>query len=89
MGNPPHNSSPDTTPPLTQLLPSHNSSPPLPYPCRAAQDAPFQCIDHTYIYNLLHNLGFADDQSLRLTKKINGIETGWCLGAMIQELMNQ
>jgi hypothetical protein len=37
----------------------------------------------------LHNLGFADDQSLRLTKKINGIETGWCLGAMIQELMNQ
>lgn len=51
-------------------------------------DIVFQCMDHTYIYSLLHSLGFADDSQLVLTKKIRGYETGWCLGAAIQELMN-
>eukprot|EP01134_Creolimax_fragrantissima_P007706 CFRG7706T1 len=53
-----------------------------------ADDVPFQCVDHTYIYNLLNRLGFRDEHELSLTKKINGVETGWCLGAMIEALMN-
>ncbi|KNC72467.1 hypothetical protein SARC_14975, partial [Sphaeroforma arctica JP610] len=52
------------------------------------KDVPFQCVDHTYIYSLLNNLGFNDNAPLSLTKKINGVETGWCLGAMIEAIMN-
>lgn len=50
------------------------------------KDVLFQCMDNTYIYNLLNKLGFKDDQKLSLTKKIDGAETGWCLGAAIDEL---
>ena len=43
-------------------------------------------MDTTYIYSLLGKLGFGDDHELSLTKRIDGIETGWALGAAIDEL---
>ncbi|PVU99528.1 hypothetical protein BB559_000624 [Furculomyces boomerangus] len=42
------------------------------------------CIDLTYIYTLLkHGIGISDNRSLKTTRKINEIETGWCLGAAL------
>uniref|UniRef100_A0A914CUJ0 Uncharacterized protein n=1 Tax=Acrobeloides nanus TaxID=290746 RepID=A0A914CUJ0_9BILA len=43
---------------------------------------PWQCLDLTYIYSLLHyGYGMPDDKEIHLTKKINGMETSWALGA--------
>jgi len=48
---------------------------------------PQLCLDLTYIYTLLHDgFRFAENQTFHLTKKINGFETGWYLGAMISTL---
>ena len=51
---------------------------------------PELCLDLTYIYHLLSTgYGLSQDQVLKITKKINGIETGWCLGATIELIEKQ
>ncbi|CAO3595451.1 unnamed protein product [Absidia cylindrospora] len=47
-------------------------------------DRPEWCLDLTYIYRLL-SFGYelSDDRVIRVAKKIDGVETGWCLGAAI------
>ena len=48
---------------------------------------PHLCMDLTFMFALLRDgVGLAPDRRLRLTKKIRGIETGWCLGATIHML---
>ncbi|OMJ21512.1 putative guanosine-diphosphatase [Smittium culicis] len=45
------------------------------------------CFDLSYIYSLLrHGVGFSDERVLRTARKINDIETGWCLGAALAVL---
>lgn len=48
---------------------------------------PFQALDLTYIYSLLHD-GYhvTDDTKLHLKKKINSVEVSWGLGAAFQLL---
>ncbi|NXH46321.1 ENTP5 diphosphohydrolase, partial [Dicaeum eximium] len=44
--------------------------------------SPFLCMDLTYITALLkEGFGFRDNTVLKLTKKVNNIETSWTLGA--------
>ncbi|KAI8333983.1 nucleoside phosphatase GDA1/CD39 [Chlamydoabsidia padenii] len=47
-------------------------------------DRPEWCLDLTYIYRLL-SFGYEldDDRVIHVAKKIDGVETGWCLGAAI------
>ncbi|XP_010623914.1 ectonucleoside triphosphate diphosphohydrolase 6 isoform X1 [Fukomys damarensis] len=56
------------------------------YMCRtlAAQlhRSPFLCMDLTYISLLLREFGFAGDKVLKLTRKIDNVETSWALGAI-------
>lgn len=43
------------------------------------------CADFAYLYTLLSKgYGLSDDEHLHIKKKINGIETAWALGAMIE-----
>jgi guanosine-diphosphatase len=54
---------------------------------KLVQDNPDFCLDLSYIYGLL-TVGYniSDNRPLAVTKKINGFETGWCLGATIHML---
>lgn len=65
---------------------------PCPHPgavspsvCRTAETrpppSPFLCLDLTYISLLLQELGFPGDKVLKLTRKIDNVETSWALGA--------
>jgi len=48
---------------------------------------PYFCLDLTYLYTLLsYGYDIKTDKKILLAKKINDIETGWCLGATIQML---
>ncbi|XP_059934111.1 ectonucleoside triphosphate diphosphohydrolase 6 isoform X2 [Mesoplodon densirostris] len=55
------------------------------YVCRTAETqplrSPFLCLDLTYVSSLLHGLGFPGDKVLKLTRKIDNVETSWALGA--------
>ncbi|XP_064623881.1 ectonucleoside triphosphate diphosphohydrolase 5-like [Lineus longissimus] len=56
---------------------------------KPSKEEPFLCMDLCYISALLQNgFGFADDTVIRMKKKIKGVETAWCLGAMFN-VMNQ
>lgn len=47
-------------------------------------DRPEWCLDLSFIYGLLaHGYEIPDEREIRVAKKIDGIETGWCLGAAI------
>ncbi|ORX37495.1 nucleoside phosphatase GDA1/CD39 [Piromyces finnis] len=51
------------------------------------KDDPYFCLDLTYLYALLsYGYDINTDRKILLAKKINDIETGWCLGATIQML---
>uniref|UniRef100_A0A452G968 Ectonucleoside triphosphate diphosphohydrolase 5 n=1 Tax=Capra hircus TaxID=9925 RepID=A0A452G968_CAPHI len=51
--------------------------------------SPFLCMDLSYITALLKDgFGFASSTVLRLTKKVNNIETGWALGATFHLLQS-
>ncbi|XP_042522486.1 ectonucleoside triphosphate diphosphohydrolase 6 isoform X1 [Dipodomys spectabilis] len=56
------------------------------YVCRTLetqpQSSPFACMDLTYISSLLQELGFPRDKVLKLTRKIDNVETSWALGAI-------
>ncbi|XP_036274697.1 ectonucleoside triphosphate diphosphohydrolase 6 isoform X1 [Pipistrellus kuhlii] len=56
------------------------------YVCRTAetrpQSNPFLCMDLTYISLLLREFGFPGNKVLKLTRKINNVETSWALGAI-------
>ncbi|XP_058990241.1 ectonucleoside triphosphate diphosphohydrolase 6 isoform X2 [Mustela nigripes] len=56
------------------------------YVCRTAetrlQGNPFLCMDLTYISLLLQEFGFPENKMLKLTRKINDVETSWALGAI-------
>ncbi|KAJ3308688.1 Guanosine-diphosphatase [Boothiomyces sp. JEL0838] len=48
------------------------------------------CMDLGFMYSLLTvGYGLPDTHVVKTTKKINGIEIGWCLGAAIQMIDNQ
>ncbi|RUS12969.1 nucleoside phosphatase GDA1/CD39 [Endogone sp. FLAS-F59071] len=50
---------------------------------------PTYCMDLSFIYGLLHfGYEIPDDRMVKIAKKINGAETGWCLGAAIA-LLNE
>ncbi|KAF7729992.1 Guanosine-diphosphatase [Apophysomyces ossiformis] len=50
---------------------------------------PEWCLDLSYIYGLLsHGYEIPDDRVITIAKKIDGVETGWCLGAAIAMLDN-
>ncbi|KAI7870932.1 nucleoside phosphatase GDA1/CD39 [Spinellus fusiger] len=50
---------------------------------------PEWCLDLTYMYNLLaHGYEIPEDRVIHIAKKIDGVETGWCLGAAIAMLDN-
>ncbi|XP_036683139.1 ectonucleoside triphosphate diphosphohydrolase 6 isoform X2 [Balaenoptera musculus] len=55
------------------------------YVCRTAETqpprSPFLCLDLTYVSSLLQGLGFPGDKVLKLTRKIDNVETSWALGA--------
>lgn len=55
------------------------------YVCRTAQvqpqSSPFACMDLTYVSLLLRELGFPKSKVLKLTRKIDNVETSWALGA--------
>ncbi|XP_054443429.1 ectonucleoside triphosphate diphosphohydrolase 6 isoform X5 [Pteronotus mesoamericanus] len=57
------------------------------YVCRTAetqpQSNPFTCMDLTYISLLLQEFGFPGNKVLKLTQKINNVETSWALGAIL------
>jgi len=52
---------------------------------RAAREKnPHLCLDLTFMFSLLNDgYGLAPDRPMKLTKKIRGFETGWCLGATV------
>ncbi|XP_012583845.1 PREDICTED: ectonucleoside triphosphate diphosphohydrolase 6 isoform X2 [Condylura cristata] len=56
------------------------------YVCRTAETQPhsnpFVCMDLTYISLLLREFGFPENKVLRLTRKIDNVETSWALGAI-------
>ncbi|XP_029410920.1 ectonucleoside triphosphate diphosphohydrolase 6 isoform X2 [Nannospalax galili] len=56
------------------------------YVCRTLEtrppSSPFACMDLTYISLLLHEFGFPKDKVLKLTRKIDNVETSWALGAI-------
>jgi guanosine-diphosphatase len=54
---------------------------------KETEEDPFFCLDLTYLYALLsYGYDIQTDKKITLAKKINDIETGWCLGATIQML---
>nr|KAF6422287.1 ectonucleoside triphosphate diphosphohydrolase 6 [Rousettus aegyptiacus] len=56
------------------------------YVCRTVenqpQSNPFLCMDLTYISLLLQEFGFPGNKVLKLTRKIDSVETSWALGAI-------
>ncbi|XP_053434453.1 LOW QUALITY PROTEIN: ectonucleoside triphosphate diphosphohydrolase 6 [Nycticebus coucang] len=56
------------------------------YVCRTLetqpQRGPFACMDLTYVSLLLRELGFPRGKVLKLTRKIDNVETSWALGAI-------
>ncbi|RHZ89161.1 hypothetical protein Glove_18g173 [Diversispora epigaea] len=56
----------------------------LPEAMKEIRKNPHYCMDLTFIYGLLH-IGYEIplERELKIAKKINDIETGWCLGAAI------
>ncbi|XP_045166671.2 ectonucleoside triphosphate diphosphohydrolase 5-like [Mercenaria mercenaria] len=51
-------------------------------------EMPFQALDLTYIYSLLHyGYHISDSTQIHLKKKINSVEVSWGLGAAFQLLM--
>uniref|UniRef100_A0A8C1HNE6 nucleoside diphosphate phosphatase n=1 Tax=Cyprinus carpio carpio TaxID=630221 RepID=A0A8C1HNE6_CYPCA len=51
--------------------------------------SPFLCMDMTYITCLLkEGFGFKDSTVLKLTKKVNNVETSWALGAIFDHFHN-
>ncbi|XP_012600993.1 LOW QUALITY PROTEIN: ectonucleoside triphosphate diphosphohydrolase 6 [Microcebus murinus] len=56
------------------------------YVCRTLemqpQSSPFVCMDLTYISLLLQEFGFPRSKVLKLTRKIDNVETSWALGAI-------
>ncbi|XP_058419341.1 ectonucleoside triphosphate diphosphohydrolase 6 isoform X2 [Diceros bicornis minor] len=54
--------------------------------CRTAQTQPqsnpFLCMDLTYVSLLLQEFGFPGNKVLKLTRKIDNVETSWALGAI-------
>ncbi|XP_023587145.1 ectonucleoside triphosphate diphosphohydrolase 6 isoform X2 [Trichechus manatus latirostris] len=56
------------------------------YVCRTmethTQTNPFVCMDLTYVSLLLQEFGFPGNKVLKLTRKIDDIETSWALGAI-------
>lgn len=45
------------------------------------------CMDLGFLYNLLHKgYNISDSREIKTAKKINGVETGWCLGAALHLL---
>ncbi|MBZ3876553.1 Ectonucleoside triphosphate diphosphohydrolase 6 [Sciurus carolinensis] len=56
------------------------------YVCRTLEtqphSSPFVCMDLTYITLLLQEFGFPRDKVLKLTRKIDNVETSWALGAI-------
>ncbi|CAG8433901.1 12133_t:CDS:2 [Ambispora gerdemannii] len=59
----------------------------LPQAIKELEKNPHYCMDLTFIYGLLH-IGYEipSEREVKIAKKINGIETGWCLGAAIAVL---
>jgi guanosine-diphosphatase len=48
---------------------------------------PNYCLDMTFIYSLLHDgYEIPDERRVHMAKKIQGYETGWCVGAAIAVL---
>jgi len=49
---------------------------------------PEHCLDLTFIHTLL-SLGyeFPENQEMKVAKRVNGTELGWCLGATVVELL--
>ncbi|KAJ1962083.1 Guanosine-diphosphatase, partial [Dimargaris xerosporica] len=66
-------------PSTQQVLPTFN-----PEIQRELMARPYYCMDLNYIYSLL-STGYeiAEDRTLFMAKKLNDVETGWCLGASI------
>nr|XP_045218307.1 ectonucleoside triphosphate diphosphohydrolase 6 isoform X7 [Macaca fascicularis] len=56
------------------------------YVCRTLetqpQSSPFACMDLTYVSLLLQEFGFPRSKVLKLTRKIDNVETSWALGAI-------
>ncbi|PNJ15193.1 ENTPD6 isoform 9 [Pongo abelii] len=56
------------------------------YVCRTLetqpQSGPFACMDLTYVSLLLQEFGFPRSKVLKLTRKIDNVETSWALGAI-------
>nr|XP_051690412.1 ectonucleoside triphosphate diphosphohydrolase 6 isoform X3 [Oryctolagus cuniculus]XP_051690413.1 ectonucleoside triphosphate diphosphohydrolase 6 isoform X3 [Oryctolagus cuniculus] len=56
------------------------------YVCRTLEtqphSSPFVCMDLTYISLLLQEFGFPRNKVLKLTRKIDNVETSWALGAI-------
>ncbi|XP_062059763.1 ectonucleoside triphosphate diphosphohydrolase 6 isoform X2 [Lepus europaeus] len=56
------------------------------YVCRTLEtqphSSPFMCMDLTYISLLLQEFGFPRNKVLKLTRKIDNVETSWALGAI-------
>ncbi|KAJ3340437.1 Guanosine-diphosphatase [Gonapodya sp. JEL0774] len=55
-------------------------------PIRAlARKNPHFCMDMTYMYALLHKgYDVPSDRTIRVIKKVDGVEMGWCLGASLE-----
>ncbi|KAI8968327.1 nucleoside phosphatase GDA1/CD39 [Mycotypha africana] len=59
----------------------------VPGALQLLKEKPDFCLDLTYLYNLLkYGYEIPADRLVRTAKKINGAETGWCLGASIAML---
>ncbi|XP_074262260.1 ectonucleoside triphosphate diphosphohydrolase 6 isoform X4 [Saimiri boliviensis] len=56
------------------------------YVCRTLEtqppSSPFACMDLTYVTLLLQEFGFPRSKVLKLTRKIDNVETSWALGAI-------
>lgn len=53
----------------------------------ASKNKGTMCMDFAFLYTLLHHgYGLADDRTLYIKKKINGVETAWPLGAALAVL---
>lgn len=44
--------------------------------------SPFLCMDLIYVSLLLREFGFPGNKVLKLTRKIDNVETSWALGAI-------
>lgn len=59
----------------------------LPEAMKELQKDPYYCMDLTFIYELLHTgYEMTLEREIKISKKIIGIETGWCLGAAMATL---